>query len=294
MEQKQSPRSGRLRAPTGVLDAGVPEELDRRELPRKELRVVNQHVDSPGERQRCFVQLPLAVPPRADIERGMVGEVGEAGLAVAYPEAEGLAALVWYFPGQDLEMRRMRHTLGEPVKGPPLTELAGPHGEVRTRQPTGEGGDGVIVGRWKHHVDPVRGAGARSEEREPVYMVPVHMRQQNGAPEGCVAQELAHPAQAGPGVDDERRGLAVAGDGDTRGVAAAAQEPGSRRRRRATDAAEGQPHRRPGRSAMTPQNARTGNGRRQNPSECRAAFLIFSIHRAQGSGSSLARHANLR
>ena len=147
-----------------------------------------------------------------------------------------------------------------------------------------EGGDGVVVGRWKHHVEPVRGAGARSEEREPVYMVPVQMRQQNGAPERCVAQELTHPAQAGPGVDDERRGLAVAGDGDTRGVAAVAQEPGSRRRRRATDAAEGQPHRRPGRSAMTPQNARTGNGRRQTPANAGRPSLFSVSTGAQGSG----------
>jgi hypothetical protein len=122
-------------------------------------------------------------PAPAETERGIVGEVGEAGLAVADAEAEGLAALVRYLPGQDLETLRMRHALGEPIEGPPRAELAGPHREVRRRQPTGEGGDRVVAGGWKHHADPVRRAGARGEEREPVHVVPVQVRQQNGASE---------------------------------------------------------------------------------------------------------------
>ena len=70
-------------------------------------------------------------------------------------------------------------------------------------------------------------------------VVPVQVGEQDGAREGVASQQSGDLAQAGAGVEDERRrGRAVVGERHARGVAAVANEFRARRWGRAADTAQ--------------------------------------------------------
>src|SRR6202022_1678004 len=90
------------------------------------------------------------------------------------------------------------------------------------------------------------GPVAGGKEREPMGVVPVQVTEQDGASERPAVQQRGQPLQTGAGVEHQGRRLPVVGDPNAGSIAAVSHEVWSWRRRRASDTADEQAHRRGG------------------------------------------------
>src|SRR5207249_8514354 len=104
--------------------------------------------------------------------------------------------------------------------------------------------------------------------RQPVNVIPVQVREDDGAGEGRAAEQPGDPAQAGARVQDEPWPAAVRGYGHARGVAAVADELRAWRGGRAADAAQVDAHAQP----RTPSSRRcpVASSARSDRSSCTA------------------------
>ena len=83
--------------------------------------------------------------------------------------------------------------------------------EERRRHHAGQHGLGVGVVVLDRHEErhPCAVAVASGEERQSLYVIPVQVREQQGAPERMVTEDLGQPAQARAAVEQEARRVAV-------------------------------------------------------------------------------------
>ena len=206
---------------------------------------------------------PPAVGAGAEGDRPVVGEVGQRAAPVAHAVAEGAAAGVRDLAGQHveaLEVGAWPSSTSSNVHAPRswsgvIGKCGGPIHVDRTSS-----GRRPCAGHQQAHlgVGPVAGR----EERQALRVVPVQVAQQDRAAERLAHRAARQPAQAGAGVEHQRRRLGVVvGDGHARGVAA----DGPRTRDRPRASSRG---RRTGGRAFSPVSALPGDDRRPASASC--------------------------
>ncbi len=209
MVEKEGADVCRLGERSGVFGARVPEVGDAGELRGDKLRIVHEQIDACCKLERGLMEGAIAARARAEVGRAVVGEVGERRGAVGDAKAEGLAAAMGEFPGEDAKALESGRAFFEPLEGPSWTELARGDRKMRRREATRERLQWVGVGGGEQHADAMARRHSRAEEGKPVHVVPVQVRQEDRAAKSSAGELFAHLADPRAGVDDERGRPAV-------------------------------------------------------------------------------------
>ncbi len=179
--------------------------------------------------------------------RTVVGDVRDGRPAVADPEPHRAAALVGHVAGENDETLGVEAPLRQAPESPRPAQLGRFDGEEGRRHHAGQeslGVVGALVAREQERdvgVGPVAGG----EERKPLHVVPVQVRQEHRAPERCIPEEVRQSAETRTGIEDEcgsRRRVVMVCERDARGVSAEADVLGTRGRRRPPGPAEVDAH----------------------------------------------------
>ena len=246
VEQHHELCAGGSAEPDGVFGRRVAEGSLGRHFLRTEVSVVDQHIDVARQLERRRVVLPDASGPVAERSRAVVGDVGDGRTAVGHPEPESAATLVRNLQGRDDESLRVEGAEGDEAEPPVSAQFARFDREERRRHHAGQHGLGVGVVVLDRHQErhPCAVAVASGEERQSLHVIPVQVREQQGALERMVTEDLGQPAQARAAVEQEAAARSPSCDNATHEVLPAeADEVGPWGGRRPPHPAEGDAHR---------------------------------------------------
>ena len=171
---------------------------------------MDQHIDVPGQVEHRRVVFAPALGTRPHLRRAVVGDVGDGGVAVAHPVPDRPPALVGDVPCRDPERADRDAVVAEGVgrqhvERPVPAQVPGTDGEQRRRHHPGQHalGIGAVLLRREPQRDLGVGVVPALEERQPLNVVPVQMRQEDGAGERPPFQQSRNPADAGSGIEQE-------------------------------------------------------------------------------------------
>src|SRR5438067_4851802 len=164
--EEQDTASARLAGQSdGIVDGRVAHERAGRELGGRVLGVVDQEVNTFGQRDGGLVIGTEALGPGAVRDRAVVGEVGERRGAVADAVPKGAAALVRDLAGQHTEALDLVVALLHVAEAPAVAQLPGPDREVGWREGPPEQLFGVLTLLGQEQLDFALGPVPGREER---------------------------------------------------------------------------------------------------------------------------------
>jgi hypothetical protein len=199
-----------------VLDRAVAPMAFRSVFLVRVLRVVDEHVDAVAQLEHLLRHVVVRV--LGATARTVVGDVRDRDAVPVHTESERRTD-VTHPARPNLRDTDREVVVARVVKTHVARELRGRDREVRRPHHCGEHVAERPVGLTRPvHVETRRLAVQRREERQPLHVVPVQVREQDRAVEVALAMQAVR-AESGAEVEDDRvRALGL--EGDTRGVSA--------------------------------------------------------------------------
>jgi hypothetical protein len=209
------------RQPQRLVDRCMTEEVGYAALRLKELRIVEEQVDSLEERNKLV---------GATLGRGVVGDVGHRTRLILDAITERPSAFVCYLRRGDAKSSDREHLRLQGVERPPPPQSFGGDREAGRRHHLGQqiSAAEVVLCR-KVEVDDAVRMVASNEERDSLHVVPMQVAQEDGALKARARKQARDRAQPGPGIEHEGgHVMAMGGECHARRMAAVPDEVGPR------------------------------------------------------------------
>lgn len=225
----------------GVVNGRVTEVADRRKLFHRVLGIVEEEIGASAQLKGSVVNDTEPVVSFTPLHRPVVGHVDDRGTVISDAVAERATSLVRNLERKDVEALDVVRARFERAERPRAAEARRTDREVRGAHHLGKNSFRVAL-RREIEVDAGVGSVTGSEERQPVDVIPMEMRKQDGAVERQAVEHLGEASEAAARIEDERGSGIATCDGHARCVPAVAHLIGPGHDARAADAMELQPH----------------------------------------------------
>ncbi len=196
----------------GVVDGRVTEVAYRRKLFHRVLGIVEEEIGASAQLNGSVVYDTEPVVSFAPLHRPVVGHVDDRGTVMSDAVAERAASLVRNLHREHVEALDLVPPGFERVERPRAAEARRTDREVRWTHHLGKNSFRVAL-RREIEVDAGVGSVTGAEEWQPVDVIPMEMRKQDGAVERLAVEHLGEASEAAARIEDERGGGIATRDG---------------------------------------------------------------------------------